>query len=369
MIDGIIKADGTSRLMRAELPATYEEFRAQCRAGTQPLDVLFNALGWTQLPTFLNKRTLLTDATAALFGLGVDAVPDDVLGYLGKYSQHWWQRKALVSVTKYYENNVMCSTYYGGTTRIEFIRATGALYVSDAVTFDENTGKHTMVNPEVFTAGSSPSYSLEGKYVYSPDGRIQQYETDTYVTEILHLTSMSLLEAASGYSAYDITYSYVLGSAFYQVDVGEITFVRSAERNAYPDSGNDGEFEYSYLGIPYDNAVTAPAIATGSYTGTGTYDSSNPNSLTFDFVPKLVYVYSENNVQVGGDDITPNYFIWATGMTTARMDYVNGRSYYATFSASGNTLEWYTTSSSGAVDTSEAQLNKAGSKYYWVAIG
>lgn len=79
MIDGIIKADGTSRMMRAELPATYEEFRAQCRAGAQPLDVLFNAIGWSQLPTFLNKANLLKDTTAALFGLGTNAVPDDAL--------------------------------------------------------------------------------------------------------------------------------------------------------------------------------------------------------------------------------------------------------------------------------------------------
>lgn len=32
----------------------------------------------------LNKATLLKDATAALFGLGVDAVPDDVLAVLSK---------------------------------------------------------------------------------------------------------------------------------------------------------------------------------------------------------------------------------------------------------------------------------------------
>lgn len=79
MMDGIIKADGTSRLMRAELPATYEEFRAKCRDGAQPLDILFNALGWSQLPTFLNKANLLKDQTADMFGLGTDAVPDDVL--------------------------------------------------------------------------------------------------------------------------------------------------------------------------------------------------------------------------------------------------------------------------------------------------
>ena len=82
MIDGIIKADGTSRLMRAELPATYEEFRAQCHAGAQPLDVLFNSAGWSQLPTFLNKANLLKDTTASLFGLDANAVPDEVLALI-----------------------------------------------------------------------------------------------------------------------------------------------------------------------------------------------------------------------------------------------------------------------------------------------
>ena len=82
MRDGIIKADGTSRLVRANLPATYEEFRAQAAAGTLPLDVLFNEAGWSQQPTFLNKANLLQDETAALFGLGAEAVPDEVFGLI-----------------------------------------------------------------------------------------------------------------------------------------------------------------------------------------------------------------------------------------------------------------------------------------------
>ena len=31
-------------------------------------------------------------------------------------------------------------------------------------------------------------------------------------------------------------------------------------------------------------------IETGSYTGTGTYGNSNPNSLTFGFEPKIVFI-------------------------------------------------------------------------------
>ena len=82
MKDGIIKADGTSRTVRGNFPATYEEFRAQAAAGTLSLDVLFNAAGWSQLPTFLSKGNLLDDPTAALYGLGTEAVPNDVFGLL-----------------------------------------------------------------------------------------------------------------------------------------------------------------------------------------------------------------------------------------------------------------------------------------------
>lgn len=85
MNDGIIKNNGTSRLMRATLPATYEEFKRACEAGTQPLDVLFNAAGWAQLPDFLNKGNLWADDTAALFGLGQNSVPDD--GFKKIYEQ------------------------------------------------------------------------------------------------------------------------------------------------------------------------------------------------------------------------------------------------------------------------------------------
>lgn len=45
-----------------------------------------------------------------------------------------------------------------------------------------------------------------------------------------------------------------------------------------------------------DDVVTTLAntkcqIETGSYVGTGKYGSSNPTSLTFNFVPKLVIIY------------------------------------------------------------------------------
>lgn len=70
MKDGIIKNTGNSRAIRATLPATYEEFVQKCAEGTLLADVLFNADGWQTQPTFLNKANLLSDETAALYGIG-----------------------------------------------------------------------------------------------------------------------------------------------------------------------------------------------------------------------------------------------------------------------------------------------------------
>lgn len=74
MKDGIIKATGNSRLLKApaSIPATYAEFRTALLAGTLPVDLLYNAIGWDVEGTALNKANLLTDAVAEALGLTSD---------------------------------------------------------------------------------------------------------------------------------------------------------------------------------------------------------------------------------------------------------------------------------------------------------
>ena len=91
-------------------------------------------------------------------------------------------------------------------------------------------------------------------------------------------------------------------------------------------------------------------ITTGSYVGTGTYGSSNPNSLTFGFVPKILVVGTSGgywNIFIPGID---------TGFYTTS-DYDNVPSFYQ------NSIEWYNSSSA------TYQFNKSNSTYYYVAIG
>ena len=154
---------------------------------------------------------------------------------------------------------------------------------------------------------------------------------------------------------------------------------------------------------------TKARIQTGSYVGTGTYGASNPCSLTFDFVPKMVYIYS---IQAANDtyplrtnpvgngffyliDISkcPSDFIelnWKQGKIvstyfwggTARPSINNwfvdalGRVKFTehTLSWYNVVAKWYEYDSSGNptkfkyLDSSSNQLNISGQTYFWVAI-
>ncbi len=97
-------------------------------------------------------------------------------------------------------------------------------------------------------------------------------------------------------------------------------------------------------------------IVTGSYVGTGTYGSSNPNSLTFESTPKVVLI----------NDTTEDYWLYemrAVYGINAAVSWRSGPSQYSCSNTwENNTLTWYNTSSS------DFQLNSAGHTYKYLAI-
>lgn len=114
-----------------------------------------------------------------------------------------------------------------------------------------------------------------------------------------------------------------------------------------------------YLGRLGDKA----RVQVLSYVGTGTYGSSNPNSLTFDFVPKLLFVMMNKTTNTSdGPHPSANgwihMFIWAYGVSNTRV-----ASYNLTFEQNGKAISWY----SGT--DGERQCNWSGVKYTAVAIG
>ena len=100
-------------------------------------------------------------------------------------------------------------------------------------------------------------------------------------------------------------------------------------------------------------------IATGNYTGTGTYGASKPNSLAFDFTPKVVFI-----TIAGESASTPQIACYVYGMS--KMSIVSSNSNWstlATVSTSGNTMTWY------APANANQQMNNGEYTYHYVAIG
>ena len=121
----------------------------------------------------------------------------------------------------------------------------------------------------------------------------------------------------------------------------------------------DGKFVFpSGEDIPY------VSIETGSYVGTGTYGQSNPNTITFGFTPKLVFI-SQSNFD--------EFMLIVDGNTYAVPFYENGE-YYSRPSASnritfsGSQISWYIYGNPRDENATN-QLNTGNQTYYYFAIG
>lgn len=310
----------------------------------------------TQEGTPLNKASLLKDTTAALFGLGTGAVPDDVLVYLGKYAEYWWKRYAVTPATYTLIPPPDTSSNYW-----LFIYRSNSIEWSTEVSVSSD-GVVSLVNPTTTTADSirtNPT-SWRGRFVKGifKIGSTTASNQDLVVHFTSQLSGASLNDSYVTFNA--TAYETVKGVPATVSDVFD--YVRSVNRNAYPDDGIQGGYKYQYIGVPFDNAVTAPKIATGSYTGTGTYGESNPNSLTFGFAPKLVYIYKTNGTytyqMLCGVGAVRTSTVYSGDSGTASLS-----RYSSVMSLNGNQLTWY------SYDSITAQLNEDGGTYNYIAIG
>lgn len=105
-------------------------------------------------------------------------------------------------------------------------------------------------------------------------------------------------------------------------------------------------------------------IATGTYTGTGTYGRENPNTLTFGFAPKLVIVYSCSDTHPTGADWMLMVASSNDNQGPLTPDNDNGMGYAVTVAFVGKSVSWYTSN-----PIAGQQANTDGGKYGYFAIG
>ena len=111
-----------------------------------------------------------------------------------------------------------------------------------------------------------------------------------------------------------------------------------------------------------------PKIQTGSYVGTGTWGEENPNTITFDFVPKVVIFDLECE---GHYAVFP--YVWGGKKLSVLYSYETSAGGYSILydhnvvTLEETTMSWYAERILSGGQT--IQLNTAGQTYRWVAIG
>ena len=143
---------------------------------------------------------------------------------------------------------------------------------------------------------------------------------------------------------------------------------------------NTAKTNISNLQANLNNMSASSKVEIKSYDGSGKSGASNPCSVTFSFVPKMVmmlgWTQGENKHQISingmGYDYCHNFIL--CDLLTTSFSSLAGFIYYGSAtdipdryskkSDDGKTISWY-------VNTSDAgtQLNKSGNTYYLLAIG
>lgn len=321
---------------------------------------------------------VLKPATKTLFGLGADAIPDDVFAFLGKYNQHWWRRRTrsvvevkediTSSVTLTQDSTDYAKFYYSKTVSVD---STGKFSLNSPITLNgvasSSSDASTLENELKPYLDNTPYYvsskNVDGEVYYIPAGSSVNYR-------VSNLDSITFGLYRQGSKTYYMVLNNPSGKIAAQkvtgaIRVGNWEFIQSSNRNAYPDSGISGGYEYEYLGIPLDNAVAAPKIETGSYVGTGTYGQSNPNTLTFGFAPKFLIISGLYGYPSRTDYRAFAFFGPYGGFASSAYRYWDGSTdyLYSVFAeVSGNTISWYK-------NAAQYQMNDTNSTYFYVAIG
>lgn len=144
------------------------------------------------------------------------------------------------------------------------------------------------------------------------------------------------------------------------------------------DGNVHAEQEYTTAGDFYDlwgNVIPSVKIATGSYVGTGTYGSNNPNTLTFPFEPKVVFI-QYTTINSTYDNIYRATIICSRKLFETVHHEINSSGTSAdtkggtcNLTTNGDTISWYVNRFVSGTGGSNAQMNSVNSIYNYVAIG
>lgn len=313
----------------------------------------------TEAGSALNKANLLPDDVAAALWLTGDPQVKDAICKLARntiFSDTYYWHKYLLDTQIVLgglitDNSIkFCSSYSGQNT--------GTVSYSDYVDINLDNGTAVLRNP--VTANYSWSdYSalsvLKNKYFKKTYGD-QAIFFAANNAEILQVSEngFGYIVLKNGYKP-----NFVISKTFESL-------VNSPNPNAYPQNGRVDNRYFEYLGKP--DGKFPVKTAWGSYKGTGTYGSSNPNVLHFNFKPQFVILLSaDESVEARFGFILPQE-PYNSYTKCGMNDYLAGstndlirKAMYA--KVADNTLYWF------SLQGASYQFNANMAAYYYFAIG
>ena len=275
-----------------------------------------------------SKEQALSSATAALFGLGTDAVPDDALRLLGRF------------------NSGLGNEYLWAKCETDFIEQLGeeisksgafkgySFQYADSVSYQN--GKVVLNNP---TSATIPGVTSSGETGY------QKYIVCNQMVgsdDVVYVTSYSGSGSTHYYKYKPVTFVETTGSLS--------DYLNSPNENAYPPEEPD---DYTY--VPLGKLGGFSHIISGSYAGTGLYGIDNPNTIVFSSAPKLVVIT--------GNGLNHNAFILLyTGGDTSFSGHTGGSvsDTYQTIVDKSKSFTWY--------GNNITQMNSLGVIYTYTAV-
>lgn len=364
-----------------------------------------NSSGYSQFNPVIQD----SDISAAL-NLTSTATNKDWWKWIANYNQYWWKTVTQDKIVGYEEKKQKLYQRTNVWYKWAHKKKGYSIQYSKELIVNTETGAVSLKDPQTYTTADFPLFisddyaALTEFKALLPCYATNFYKTNTIgslgtiSTDILYIpsdatsnftTSTSGVQTTTlggdnqGNNEADYQY-YVVGceAASPQAQLvtseaviqprGDIGYLHSNDKNAYPESGIVDYILYQFLRVPFENIKIGGRIVQGSYIGTGTYgDSANPTSITFEFEPKFVFVAPSSGLLYYGGSYSSfhQYFEWISGVQHATSFNNSSQTYGLTFVQNGNTLSWYLNNYKEATGSAQYEYNTSGTTYYYFAIG
>ncbi len=320
---------------------------------------------YTNYPGSTDMRDLLTKMAGKYFKIVKFTYPD----YFTSYVDELVYIPATATIT--FDSNINMQTDYQvvtGTPAIPAGTTTDYLTSTDRNAYPDRSAEGgqdayyslgDVVSGNLIAVNSSSGTYVKVKHSstldVSEDGTIS-FPTTATTTEVMSTNSSNKDSDFGSFKGEFVQFSTDYGNV--DIYISGIVFI---PENATFSGANNVTVSYQpvtgHAAIPANTTITylgqlggGARIEVGSYVGTGTWGSSNKNSLTFGFVPKIIFVQGYEN---------SSHFHAINGVKTSQ----GSKSYNTVFLWEDKTVSWYGQSNLSG------QYNNPNEIYHYIAIG